>query len=83
MLENANPTVYNVSNAGGARDKEFYSKLVASKAISRYAFDPKGINPLDVSSIPTPIERSVHLAIQSIDKERGNGKEDGISVASI
>ena len=75
MLENENPTIYNVSDSDGNRDENFYDKLIASEEISRYGFDPNRINPLDIPSIPTPIERSVHLALQSIDKDYN---EDGV-----
>lgn len=73
MKENANPTIYNVTKAGTRRNKEFYNKLIANKAVSRFSFDPNHINTLDTSCIPTPVERTTHLALKSLD--RGENKE--------
>jgi hypothetical protein len=69
MKDNANPTVYDTTSSKDRRDERYYNQLIASKALSRFGFDPKNVNTLDVPSIPTSIERSVHMTIHEIDKD--------------
>lgn len=83
MKENENPTIYNVKKSNQRRDEKFYNNLIANDAISRFSFDPKGVNTLDVSSIPTPTERSIHLSLKSIDEGRKNKDYDPLSLLRI
>lgn len=68
MKENANPTIYSVKDTSQIRNKDFYNKLIASEALSRFSFDPKNVNTFDISSIPTPMERSIHMTLNGIEK---------------
>jgi hypothetical protein len=71
MKENANPTVYNVTQS---RDDEYYQNLIASKSISRFNFNPNTVNIFNPSSIPTSTERCIYLAMQSM-RQGGGGSE--------
>mmetsp|Transcript_8101 Transcript_8101/g.9353 ORF Transcript_8101/g.9353 Transcript_8101/m.9353 type:complete len:277 (-) Transcript_8101:32-862(-) len=68
MKENANPTIYDVKQQD-QKTSDYFGDLVASSVLNRYSFDPHGINTLDVSSIPTSIERSVYMALTDIEKD--------------
>ena len=80
MKDNENPTIYSVTNS---RDKEFYNKLIAKQSLSRLNFNPIGLNTLDPTCIPTSIERSVQLAITSIEKNKGEKEYDSLSLLRI
>eukprot|EP00551_Chaetoceros_affinis_P010062 CAMPEP_0203670044 /NCGR_PEP_ID=MMETSP0090-20130426/6243_1 /ASSEMBLY_ACC=CAM_ASM_001088 /TAXON_ID=426623 /ORGANISM="Chaetoceros affinis, Strain CCMP159" /LENGTH=330 /DNA_ID=CAMNT_0050534829 /DNA_START=81 /DNA_END=1076 /DNA_ORIENTATION=+ len=90
MKENANPIVYNVAKSNEKRDEEFYKNLIANEALSRFGFDPRGdgysgasvfgtstcaSSTSCTSSIPTSVERSVHMAIGAIHERT---QEDGV-----
>ncbi len=75
MKENANPTVYNVAKNEENRGEDFYKNLIASEPLSRFGFDPRGSTcTLDASSMPTPVERSVRMALSAIHEQ---WKRDG------